>query len=309
MRERFAVAGKAALSSGSRRKTLGLAVALLLLSSWVVAVASAKERSWENRTFEVIWAGSGSYAYNSLLHQLNCSQSLDVTGHYNFRDTWRIESKVRPGTKSSGPEFKIVGEPELEGGPFGDLSNHAHLTGTVTRTEDAESCFDLIRPQPGGKVDCHGDKFSALVPGPGQENRTASGFFGPLNVFINDRLESVQFQPRAWGAERGTYTGEDPHKAGCRYWNKDGFTPGAASILGAEIAYAGVSPDFSDLVRARAPRKRKGHEPVPRVIESRQFEHTKAGDNCLPLNDTSGNDSCLLTKNRFDGTIELVRTK
>ena len=309
MRERLAAGVKEALSSGSCRKVLPFTVMVAVLSLWVAAVCSAKDRPWRDRTFEVIWAGSGSYAYDSLLHQLDCSQSLDVTGHYNFRDTWRIESKVRPGTKSSGPEFKIVGEPELKGGPFGDLSNHAHITGRVTRTEDAESCFDLIRPQPGGKVDCSSDKFSALVPGPGQESRTDSGFFGPLNVFINDGLKSVQFQPRAWGAERGTYTGEDPHKAGCRYWNKDGFTPGAAAILGAEIAYAGVSPDFSDLVKARAPRKRKGHEPVPRVIESRQFERTKAGDKCLPLNDTSGNDSCLLTKNKFDGTIELVRTK
>ena len=136
-----------------------------------------------------------------------------------------------------------------------------------------------------------------------------SGFFGPLNVFLNDKLKSVQFQPRAWGAEQGNYTGEDPHTAGCAYWNKNGFTPGAATSLGAQLTYAGVLQDFSDLVTARAPRKRKGHPPVPRVIDSRPFEHTKAGANCLPLGDSSRNDSCFVTKNQFYGTIEMVRTK
>ncbi len=309
MRDRLAVPGKAVLSSGHRRRVLGLAAALLLLSSWVVAVASAKEPRWQDRTFEVIWAGSGSYAYNSLLHQLNCAQSLDGTGNYNFRDTWRIDAKVRPGTKKSGPEFKIVGDPQLEGGPFGDLRNHAHITGKVTRTEDAESCFGLVKPQAGGKVNCTSDTFSALVPGPGQEERAGSGFFGPLNVFLNDKLESVQFQARAWGAEKGKYTGEDPHMAGCAYWNTDGFTPGAATNLGAQLTYAGVAPDFSDLAKAGAPRKRKGHPSIPRVIESRQYEHTKAGSNCLPLGDADHNDSCLVTKNQFYGTIEMVRTK
>ena len=308
MRERVAILGKVATSGGGRRTALGLAGAALLVSLWVVAVASAKQPKWQDRTFEVIWAGSGSYAYNSLLHQLDCSQSLDGTGQYNFRDTWRIDAKVRPGTKNSAPEFKIVGDPQLERGPFTDLKNHAQITGTVTRTPDAEACFDLIRPRPGGKVNCTSDRFNALVPGPGQEQRVGSGFFGPLNVFSNDKEKSVQFQPRAWGGETGHYTGEDPHAARCGYWNKDGFTPGAAFNLAAQLTYAGVTPDYSDLVRAGAPRKRKGHPPVPRVIESREFERSKAGGNCLPLGDGDSNDSCLVTKNQFHGTIELLRT-
>jgi hypothetical protein len=309
MRERLAAGVKGSLCSGNCRKALGLTAMLVLLSLWVVAVASAKDRPWRDESFLLVWAGSGSYSYDSFLHQLNCTQDLRGAGDYNFRDTWRFEAKLRPGTKKSGPEFKIDGLPSLEGGPFGDFKNRTHITGTVTRTEDAESCFGLIRPQPGGKVDCASDKFRALAPAPGQEEGADPRILGPLDIIINHKDESALFKARAWEGETGTYTGNDPHKNGCKYWDSQGFTPGAATILGAELTFAGLPLDFSEIVRTPAPRKRNGQEPVPRPVRSAQYDHNTAGGHCLPYNDTDRHDSCRVSKNDFSGTIELFRTK
>jgi hypothetical protein len=254
------------------------------------AVAKGSPNSEGRRVFDVVYRGSGEFAYESReSDNAGCSRTMKGRGEFAFDNEWHMTAAVNGGTLKftrvdhlSGPGQRGGGSGENNVKLSGDVGNHNGVPGAC---------------QNPGSFDCVGGN---LIPEslPGAD-MLVTGTGSPRLTFLPQGLY------RYSGALTGPDSVPTPDGSSCDIFKRDlpspfsGFTP-------TDDAWGKVPVKAATLAGLK-----RGHY---FKVDVQLGHHTigslgKYGKGCLGVEDHDPYDFCTVETDQFGGTFSLRRVR